>query len=254
MSNGGQPLFVARNQSNQVQPILVKPVVSVGNGGASGGLMVLFGTGRYLAGTDPANTDVQTFYGIWDNGQSGTVGRSGLRAQSIVAETNQFGQRLRETTNHAVDWTTQRGWYIDLIPPGTAPTGPGGERVISQALVRYDRVIFVTMTPDDDPCTPGGRSWLMEVDFSTGSRTAVSVFAYVPAGVYSKLPALTDSAYPHTFYVDGSPAVGDAYWSGAWRTVLVSGLGAGGRSVFALDVTSPTAFDASHVLWEYTDA
>jgi type IV pilus assembly protein PilY1 len=73
------------------------------------------------------------------------------------------------------------------------------------------------------------------------------LFAYVPAGVYSKLSALTDSAYPHTFYVDGSPAVGDAYWSGAWRTVLVSGLGAGGRSVFALDVTSPTAFDASHV-------
>ena len=51
-----------------------------------------------------------------------------------------------------------------------------------------------------------------------------------------------------------------------WRSVLVGGLGAGGRSVYALDVTNPIAppppfvstdteaTAASKVLWEFTDA
>ena len=83
--------------------------------------------------------------------------------------------------------------------------------------------------------------------------TGAEVFAYVPQAVYPRLSALTDPNYTHKYYVDGSPYVGEAYFGGAWHTVLVSGLGGGGRSVFALDVTSPTAFSKSDVLWEFTD-
>jgi type IV pilus assembly protein PilY1 len=62
--------------------------------------------------------------------------------------------------------------------------------------------------------------------------------------------------------VDGSPEIGDAFikfgGKDVWRTVLVSGLGAGGQGLFALDVTTPDQFKESNaadiVMWEFTDA
>lgn len=79
------------------------------------------------------------------------------------------------------------------------------------------------------------------------------LFAYVPNAIYSKLSALTDPGYAHQYYVDGPASVGDAYIGGTWKTVLASGLGKGGRAVFALDVSDPANFNTSHVLWEKSD-
>jgi len=80
------------------------------------------------------------------------------------------------------------------------------------------------------------------------------VFAYVPWAVRNRLSALTSSGYAHQYTVDGSPAVGDAYLGGAWRTMLVSGMSAGAPGLFALDVTDPTKFNeanaSSVVRWE----
>lgn len=79
------------------------------------------------------------------------------------------------------------------------------------------------------------------------------VFAFIPNAVFPNLSKLLDPAYEHHYYVDGTPTIGDAKFGGGWKTVLVGTLGAGGRSVYALDITSPTTFDASKVLWEFTD-
>lgn len=49
--------------------------------------------------------------------------------------------------------------------------------------------------------------------------------------------------------VDGAPGVGEALLADGWRTVLVSGLGAGAPGLFALDVSDPARFEA--VLWEF---
>ncbi len=65
--------------------------------------------------------------------------------------------------------------------------------------------------------------------------------------------------YHHHMYVDSSPRVADVDFSdGAgtdWRTIVVGGLGKGGNSYYALDLTSPTAGDesaaAAKVLWEW---
>ena len=78
------------------------------------------------------------------------------------------------------------------------------------------------------------------------------LFAYVPSTVFPNLDALADSTYAHQYYVNGSPRVSDAYLGASWKTVLVGAPGGGGRSVFALDITSPTAFSESKVLWEFT--
>jgi len=59
--------------------------------------------------------------------------------------------------------------------------------------------------------------------------------------------------YDHRYFLDGTPAVGDAYFNDQWQTVLVGTMGVGGRTVFALDVTDPENFSANDVLWEFTD-
>jgi len=83
------------------------------------------------------------------------------------------------------------------------------------------------------------------------------MFAYVPSPVYGDLSKLTDLAYAHRYYVDGSPTVGDVFYGGAWHTLLVAGMRAGAKGLFALDVTDPTRFSeanaASIVRWEFQD-
>ena len=60
---------------------------------------------------------------------------------------------------------------MDLVPP----SGAKGERVITQALLRGDRLVFTTLVPE--PCNPeGGYSWLMEMDGPTGKRLTETPF------------------------------------------------------------------------------
>jgi type IV pilus assembly protein PilY1 len=79
------------------------------------------------------------------------------------------------------------------------------------------------------------------------------LFAYIPSFLTSKLKFLTNPKYIHQSYVDATPGVGEAFVNSEWKTVLVSGVGAGAQGVFALDVTNPSTFSASNVMWEFTD-
>ena len=89
--------------------------------------------------------------------------------------------------------------------------------------------------------------------------TGVERFAYVPSTLIpelNQLPAL-NYVQRHRYFVDGQLFVGDAYITRGgtpqWTSVLVGTTGAGGRTVYALDVTDPHNFDADDVLWEFTD-
>ncbi len=75
-------------------------------------------------------------------------------------------------------------------------------------------------------------------------------WAYLPRALQGEIPKLVDPAYKHQYFVDGQIAVGDVYWGGSWKTVLVAALGAGGKAVVAINVTNPTS---PQVLWEFTD-
>ena len=55
------------------------------------------------------------------------------------------------------------------------------------------------------------------------------------------------------FYNDASPATGDVYYNGKWHTWLLSGLGAGGSTMYALDITDPAKFSAANVIGEWTN-
>ncbi|PZP35720.1 MAG: hypothetical protein DI603_02830 [Roseateles depolymerans] len=82
--------------------------------------------------------------------------------------------------------------------------------------------------------------------------TGQEVWAYVPTAVIPNLYRLADKQYAsqHHYFVDASPFVQDIKIGSEWRTVLIGGLGAGGRAYFALDVTDPASPKA---LWEFTN-
>ena len=102
--------------------------------------------------------------------------------------------------------------------------------------------------------------------FRTSDGT--ELFAYVPNLVFKDLSKLTDPSYSHRFYVDLTPSINDVYMtptSGtnandlSWNTILVGGLGGGGKGYYALNITDPGALDteseaAANVLWEFTEA
>lgn len=180
VGNGGIPLFTASNAGGAAQPITVQP--SIGKH-TSGGLMVLFGTGRYLSSVDPDDHTLQSYYGIWDNGSSSKkLLRSNLQKQLIDKETSvsfiesdgtTTTYEVRIPSTNTVDWTTMRGWYLDLVPSNGVAQG---ERVVSGALVRDERVIFTSIIPSLDKCASGGESWLMELNYMSGGLPSSASF------------------------------------------------------------------------------
>jgi type IV pilus assembly protein PilY1 len=170
----GSPLFVVRDASNVTQPITAP--AEIGRH-PNGGYMIYFGTGQFFATGDnivTGTTQVQSFYGLWDKTGAGAISpstdRSALQAQTILAEVTPTGSNFltRVTSNTTPNWSTKRGWYIDLNSPLTA--GPEGERVVSLPVLRNNKIIFPTLVPSSVPCEFGGTSWLMEMDAVTGSR------------------------------------------------------------------------------------
>lgn len=108
----------------------------------------------------------------------------------------------------------------------------------------------------------------------TGSSAGNEVFAYVPSAVITGpsgtpgvdgLAALGNPSFIHHNYVNATPSVYDIDFgktqggSGTdWHSVLIGGLGKGGKGYYAIDVTDPSAFTsesaaAGKVLWEFTD-
>ena len=72
-------------------------------------------------------------------------------------------------------------------------------------------------------------------DAATGNE----VWAYIPSSVIGNVARLAGRTYSHTYFVDGGLTVQDAYFSGAWHSVLLGSLGGGGKGLFALEVTHP---------------
>jgi type IV pilus assembly protein PilY1 len=146
----------------------------------------------------------------------------------------------------------------DIINSGVAYSG-----VPSTSISSSTYSTFYTANASRTPAVFVGANdgMLHAFDATSGNTTSgKELFAYIPSWVGSKLSALTDTTYvsSHQSYVDSTPVVAEAEVLNSsslldWKTVLVSGTGNGGQGVFALDVTDPTAFSASKVMWEFTN-
>lgn len=101
------------------------------------------------------------------------------------------------------------------------------------------------------------------------AATGKELFAYVPHALFEGpngtpgedgLAALAKTSYVHHAYVDSTPVVYDVNFGGGdsdWHSLLIGGLGKGGKSYYAIDVTNPSILTsetalASAVKWEFT--
>lgn len=116
----------------------------------------------------------------------------------------------------------------------------------------------------------------------TGTDAGKEVFAYVPSALFQGpnntpsvdgLASRGNPAFTHKYLINATPTnfdidFGRTYGATGgtdWHTVLIGGLGKGGKSYYALDVTDPTNSTteskvmpdetgmAARVLWEFTD-
>jgi type IV pilus assembly protein PilY1 len=168
------PLFVARNAAGGVQPITTRPQVTRAPKGR--GMIILFGTGKFMEAIDrdPASVVPQSFYGLYDNGEATTIARTSLLQQTILAEVSSDPDgdgnftRFRVTSNNPL-LSNQKGWYMNLLAP---PNVFEGEMQVTDPGLRNGRVVFTTLIPDPNPCSKGGKSWVLDLNAYTGSRSA----------------------------------------------------------------------------------
>jgi len=140
---------------------------------ATGGIIVVVGTGKYLEPGDRSvvGTFTQSLYGIRDYRQG--------PAPYPILRTQLVGQTLTKTpgvppapstfrvTNNTFA-ATSRGWAIDLVDAGErAVTSPG-------ALFSQGIGIFSTIIPNgDDPCEPGLRGNVFVLNAASGAAPAM---------------------------------------------------------------------------------
>jgi type IV pilus assembly protein PilY1 len=198
--------------------------------------------------------------------------RGGATNGGVAIEGTAFGQfrkrfgALGDINNSgaAIVGPPSRG-YKDATDPGYSGYVSAHSARSTQVVVgANDGMVHVFNAGPVNPAATGGGD---------------EAFAYVPKALFrgvagskatedaSALQALTyqDGGVPifhHHMYVDATPRVADVDFnngggSPAWHTIAVGGLGKGGNTYYALDLTDPTATTeddaAAKVLWEWTD-
>ena len=130
-----------------------------------GGLLVIFGTGSLLSEDDRTNEDPQSIYGIWDRAASPIV-EADLLTQTLGSAEYEYGTspdittlNTRTNTNNDINWSTHKGWKVDL--------NITGERLVNDPIVRAGRVQMTTHNPSAG-ADGAGDAWLLELNYLNG--------------------------------------------------------------------------------------
>jgi type IV pilus assembly protein PilY1 len=146
------------------QPITVKPEISLINGKR----VIFIGTGKYLEASDLSDTSKQTLYAITDESYSVANNLATTLyprdSSAMVQQTITNSGNTRSVSANPVDYTTKRGWYIDLPDSGER------QNVASQLV--FGTLIVPTIVPSSTECSPGGYGWINFLNFKTGGVVA----------------------------------------------------------------------------------
>lgn len=114
----------------------------------------------------------------------------------------------------------------------------------SEPAIGSDGVLYVA----------SGEGMLHAFD-TVGADAGKELWAYVPRAVLPDIGATVDRAYAFKTQLDGSPVLGTI---GGGKRILVAGMGAAGRSYFALDVSTSRGLTESQLagktMWEFPAA
>jgi len=84
--NVPQPLISVKNKEGHRQPITTKPTITLPCVNGEEGVMVVFGTGRFIGTLDLNDKSTQTMYGIWDWGDAWETQATGTGKNSYYGE------------------------------------------------------------------------------------------------------------------------------------------------------------------------
>ncbi len=166
----------------------------------------------------------------------------------------------------------------DIVNSKTTPVGPPAAGYSEAVNPGY--AAFKTLWKNRPTMIYAGANDGMMHAFDgslTGANAGLERFAYVPSDLFNGptgaaidgLAQLGNPNYLHHYYVDATPVVYDVDLNNAggsfsstssdWHSILIGGLGKGGNSYYAMDVTDPAGMTteaavANNVLWEFTDS
>ena len=157
-----KPLFIAKDDSGNVQPIAIAPKLVAG---PNKSVIVMFGTGKYMEASDNNLTPIRTqsVYAINDNDSSTIDGRAFLKKGTVAAGVVTVGDFTWGHAASASDASQRSGWYFDYA--GT------GERQVSDFTASGTKVYFGSVLPPqnlNDPCNGGGGN-IYDINYATGS-------------------------------------------------------------------------------------
>jgi type IV pilus assembly protein PilY1 len=155
-----------------LQPITIKPELAEITDAGVGHAVILVGTGRYLGVSDLNDARIQSIYAIKDELSAtglGKVRRPGVLVQQrLVAQNN----GTRTTSTNPVNWASKSGWYLDLDLSVNENNEQLGERVNIEMQQQLGLLKVAGNVPKANACTPGGESWIYDLDFRTGQFIA----------------------------------------------------------------------------------
>lgn len=170
-----EPFFIAKDASGVVQPItaqITSAVDDVAGDPNFGKRFIFFGTGSYFKSGDPSDTQMQSWYGLIDDGVQ-VGGRSELVSRSILEEGNFAGKPVRTfSAATAGDMSGKKGWYLDFA------THPG-ERIVTASKyykLAEPTLIASSIIPVVDPYVPGGNGYVNAIHPFTGARLTLGFF------------------------------------------------------------------------------
>ncbi|WP_239538264.1 pilus assembly protein [Dyella mobilis] len=190
----GTSLFTATDGTSANNPQPITSGMLIGQDPSTENLWVFFGTGQYLSSSDLSNTNLQTWYGLIVQNNSGTTlpalsgGRSALKQRSIIAQVAGnttvtppvLPTRVITQVPSTPDMTDESGWYIDLEEPAATTSGSPtlqGERMVTPNEFDGNLLIGTTRIPTaSDICNPSGSGWVMAVNPFTGTAPSASFF------------------------------------------------------------------------------
>ena len=177
----------------------------------------------------------------------GDTGNEGSNSQTMSCGTSTITRFRKRKTSILGDTVNSNPWYIGAPSSGYSDAIHPGYSKFRNDFKNRPPIVYVGA---NDGMLHGFNA---QLDFSSSDTGIPSVnagqevMAYVPSAVYQNLTRLSSQTYNknHRYFVDGSPMSADvdldsSYAGTEWRTVLISGLGSGGKGYFALDVTNPT--------------
>lgn len=197
----GSVLFSAVNSGGTAQPITGGMLA--GKDPKTGNVWLFFGTGRYLAQSELADTSVQSWYGLIAQsgpGQPGSLvsnlgnGRSALVQRQILYEAAATSSSLAARAISSAsgnDMSGKSGWYIDLKPP----SGSGrGERMVTPNQFQGTLLLGTSRIPESsDPCNPSGSGWIMAIEPFTGTAPGSTFFDINHDTLFNNSDKITDA-------------------------------------------------------------